>query len=352
MAAVEMALRSDTVPICGKRVVPAMKRDAQVNRQLIQIMMSATGAQRAERGEVIQSLWSGYGEIVRYALTGARASSAVLKHVLFPSTVNHPRGWHNDLSHRRKVKSYEVEMHWYQAWAGRCDDQCRVPHCYTTETIGDEHLMVLEDLDAAGFPRRSTTLDLQGVQACLRWLASFHASFIGEQPAGLWATGTYWHLATRPDELAVMEDDALRDAAPVIDSMLSSARFQTLVHGDAKLANFCFSADGQSVAAVDFQYVGGGCGMKDIAYFLGSCLSDRDHQQYEAALLDDYFSHLKSALLRHGKAVDFDALATEWRALFPVAQADFYRFLVGWMPTHWKINDYNKRVAQIVVAAL
>nr|WP_152909367.1 oxidoreductase family protein [Mariprofundus ferrooxydans] len=317
-----------------------------------EIMMSATGALAAERGEVIQSLWSGYGEIVRYGLTGVEIDSAVLKHVVFPSTVHHPRGWHNDLSHRRKVKSYEVEMAWYHDWAGRCDESCRVPHCYASETVGEEHLIVLEDLDGAGFPRRRSKLDLEGVQACLQWLAGFHASFIGEQPTGLWQTGTYWHLATRPDELAAMGDDAMRDAAPVIDSMLSTACFQTIVHGDAKLANFCFSADGGKVAAVDFQYVGGGCGMKDVAYFLGSCLSDQEQEQHEALLLECYFNYLRAALVRHAKPVDFDALKAEWRGLFPVAQADFYRFLIGWMPGHWKINDYNKRVAQAVIAAL
>ncbi|GAV20420.1 phosphotransferase enzyme family protein [Mariprofundus micogutta] len=316
-----------------------------MNKQLNEIVVKATGAASSERGEVIQSLWSGYGEIVRYALTGSDDPSVVLKHVIFPSEVNHPRGWHNDLSHQRKVKSYEVEMSWYQYWAGRCDDRCRVPQCYASETIGDEHLIVLEDLDAAGFPLRRSSLDLDGVYLCLQWLANFHAAFIGEEPKGLWSTGTYWHLATRPDELAVMDDDVLRDAAPVIDSMLSHATYQTLVHGDAKLANFCFSSDSKDVAAVDFQYVGAGCGMKDVAYFLGSCLSDREHEQFETQLLDYYFSVLRCALIDQQSQIDPDALEKEWRYLFPVAQTDFYRFLVGWMPTHWKINDYNKRVA-------
>ncbi|TLS74930.1 DUF1679 domain-containing protein [Mariprofundus erugo] len=323
-----------------------------MSSSLNDIVREVTGACSVIRGEVIQSLWSGYGEIVRYRLSGAAADSAVLKHVIFPSQVNHPHGWHNDLSHQRKVHSYEVEMAWYRDWAGRCDAYCRVPHCYASVTQGEEHLIVLEDLDAAGFPLRKSRLDLQGVQACLVWLANFHATFMEEKPAGLWPVGTYWHLATRPDELAVMADDSLRRAAPRMDAMLADARYQTLVHGDAKLANFCFSTDGKKVAAVDFQYVGGGCGMKDVAYFLGSCLNDQGHERYQALLLDYYFAALAQAVDRHGKQLDMALLEQEWRSLLPLAQADFYRFLVGWMPTHWKINDYSKRVATKVAMQL
>ena len=61
--------------------------------------------------------------------------------------------------------------------------------------------------------------------------------------ADLWETGTYWHLETRPDELVKLQDKKLKEFAPLIDSKLSSAKYQTLVHGDAKLANFCFSDD-------------------------------------------------------------------------------------------------------------
>jgi len=321
---------------------------------LHETVREATGARAAERLEVIQSLWSGYGEIVRYSLQGAAAGSAILKHVVFPSEVHHPRGWHNDRSHRRKVRSYEVEMAWYHDFAARCDARCRVPYCHASKTIGEDHLMVLEDLDAVGFSLRVQSPDLGQIRACLGWLAHFHATFLGENPDGLWPVGTYWHLATRPDELAAMkatgDEAALRDAAPVIDSMLSTASFQTLVHGDAKLANFCFSGDGKHVAAVDFQYVGGGCGIKDVAYFLGSCLDDRGHERHEAMLLEHYFAELARAL--GGRDVDAAELEREWRALMPVAQADFYRFLLGWMPTHWKINDYNRRVALDVLRSL
>lgn len=70
---------------------------------------------------------------------------------------------------------------------------------------------------------------------------------------------------TRPDELSAMKPSHLKGAAEAIDSKLNQCKFQTIVHGDAKVANFCFTPDSKSIAAVDFQYVGSGCGMKDVA---------------------------------------------------------------------------------------
>jgi len=320
-----------------------------VNDSINRFICSATEARSAQRGETIASLWSGYGEIVRMHLEGAAVETVVLKHVRFPTASNHPYGWHSDRGHQRKVKSYEVEMAWYHDFSHRCDVFCRVPKCYASETIGEEHLVVLEDLDAAGFSLRKSGLTKPEVFTCLKWLANFHATFLEEAPLSLWPIGTYWHLETRPDELAVTEDASIREAAPTIDALLNGCQFKTLIHGDAKVANFCFSENGEAVAAVDFQYVGGGCGMKDVAYFLGSCLDEILQEHWEDEFLNLYFTALRSALVEKGRVVDLDALEREWRVMFPIAQADFYRFLVGWMPTHWKINDYGKRVAMQVV---
>jgi aminoglycoside phosphotransferase (APT) family kinase protein len=213
-------------------------------------------------------------------------------------------------------------------------------------------LLILEDLDAAGFPLRLSNVRRTQIDQCLRWLAEFHATFMGEAPTGLWDTGTYWHLATRPDELDVLDDSPMKAAAPEIDRKLNQARFQTFVHGDAKLANFCFSEAGDRGAALDFQYVGGGCGMKDVAYFIGSCLDEADCEAQEAALLDCYFTSLKRALNHRRPELDSGAVVAEWRALFPMAWADFHRFLKGWCPSHWKINSYSERIAREVIASL
>ena len=187
------------------------------------------------------------------------------------------------------------------------------------------------------------------IKACLSWLANFHAVFLGVEPEGLWPVGTYWHLETRPDELEAMDDAQLKAVAGDIDRILSECHFKTIVHGDAKLANFCFSSSRQNVAAVDFQYVGGGCGMKDIVYFLGSCMEGRECEKRVPGLLDYYFTELKQFV---NKDIDFRALEAEWREMFAFAWTDFDRFLLGWMPGHWKINRYSKQLTKEVLCKL
>lgn len=309
-------------------------------------ILKQTGARDASAKESVQSLWSGYGEITRYQLYGCSLQTIIVKHICPPQHSRHPRGWNTDLGHQRKLKSYEVETAWYADWAQRCHPQCLVPHCLGVERTKTTTLILLQDLDSAGFPLRKVSLNETELKACLSWLAQFHACFMGEQPTGLWPVGSYWHLDTRPDELAAMEDGPLKQAAQLIDSKLNQARYKTLVHGDAKVANFCFSESGADVAAVDFQYVGGGCGIKDLAYFLGSCLTEDECEQQQDQCLEYYFTVLEKSLKQQGKNLDFAALEKEWRELYPMAWADFYRFLQGWMPTHKKINNYSSRITQ------
>jgi hypothetical protein len=323
-----------------------------MNLTFQQIVCNATGADALFHIEDIQSLWSGYGKIMRYGLKGSERECVVVKYVKSPDQSNHPRGWNTDHAHQRKIISYQVESAWYRDWSHACDDHCRAPLCLALESDDDEFLIVLEDLDASGFPVRKDSVSMAEMQVCLRWLAHFHASFMGQTPTGLWQVGTYWHLETRPDELTALDDSELKDAAAQIDQLLQTARYQTFVHGDAKLANFCFSENAQQVAAVDFQYVGGGCGMKDVAYFIGSCLYEADCERYEEQLLDYYFSQLSNALKMRNSTVDINAVEQEWRALYPVAWTDFHRFVKGWSPGHRKIHGYSERIAREVVAQL
>ncbi|MEN8784838.1 MAG: phosphotransferase [Akkermansiaceae bacterium] len=313
---------------------------------------TATGASSMEISEIIQELWSGYGQILRIRLEGTSPSSVIVKHIRTPTSGRHPRGWNSKLSHERKLNSYQVETSWYRYWSKNCPKEARIPKLIAFDEHEDETLLVLEDLDALGFPVRLTSVSPPSLKACLDWLANFHAIFMGAKPEKLWQTGTYWHLSTRSEELEALDDLPLKKAASTLDKTLTKASYQTIVHGDAKLANFCFSRSEGQVAAVDFQYVGGGCGMKDLAYFVGSCLDESTCEENEAELLDHYFSTLSSALAVRHPDLDAQAVEAEWRPLFPVAWTDFHRFLKGWSPGHWKINSYSERLARKVLASL
>ena len=299
-----------------------------------QLIARVTGASSIARSERIQSVWGGYGELVRYELVGAATASVVVKQI--------KPGKGRGRSHDRKLRSYEVEQTWYQDWAERCGETCRVARCLHAERQSGEWIFVFEDLDGAGFEQRHEFPSGRRLDSCLRWLAAFHAKYLGQRPRGLWKVGTYWHLKTRPDEHRAMSGGPLRDAAAAIDARLSAARFLTLVHGDAKPANFCFSSDGSAVAAVDFQYVGGGCGIKDVAYFL----TGEDRGTVRRGL-EVYFRALRDEL----GSGEGDAVVAEWRALYPWAWADFHRFLAGWAP-RWRFSQHELALTRKILAQI
>jgi len=294
------------------------------------------GGKAARRGSRIQSLWSGYGEIVRVDVIGGEVESVIVKVVAPPARAR------SDVSDARKRRSYQVERAFYERFAPRCSSACRVPRLLgASRGRDDEQLFVLEDLDAAGYPERHRSSGGDTLDLCLAWLAAFHATFFAAAPEGLWATGTYWHLDTRRDELANVAPD-IRALAPRIDTRLQACVHKTLVHGDAKLANFCFGRD-LGVAAVDFQYVGGGCGMKDVAYLVSG-------EPDEDRAVEGYFGHLRREL--EARAIDASAVESEWRALYPIACADFSRFLAGWAPEHFARDRHAQRVLHSVARHL
>ncbi|MYM63106.1 oxidoreductase family protein [Pseudomaricurvus sp. HS19] len=308
----------------------------------------------------LQTLWSGYGQIERYHLHSSDPKvpdSLIAKRIEPPTRRSHPRGWNSNLGHQRKLHSYEVESHWYGEWSKELPDSPRTAHCYARHTVDNSHLLLLEDLDAAGYPQRRQQLAASECEPCLHWLAQLHGHFLQYRPASgwqkqLWSSGTYWHLQTRPDEWQQMAEGPLKQLAPAIDQELNSSDYTTLVHGDAKVANFCFSADGSRVAAVDFQYIGAGCGMKDVAYFMGSCLSEDACESQWENLLDSYFSALHAVIRKRQLPFPTGDLELQWRNLFPMAWADFERFLMGWEPEHHKLTHFSRQMTRTALATL
>ncbi len=299
--------------------------------------------------DVIQTLWGGYGELVRLTFS---LKSVIVKHVKLPKPSKHPHGWNSDRSHQRKLHSYQVEVNWYQNFSTPVDERCRIPQglkCFQTQ---NEWLIVMEDLAVAGFASTPTQANKNHLRASLHWLANFHARYMNTRSKLVWEIGTYWHLETRLDELKVLKDNDLKSFAQRIDDELKQTKYQTIVHGDAKLANFCFDSDGNHCAAVDFQYVGHGCGMKDVALFMSSAVAPEACAKMEEWILDTYFRALKEASRHYQPELDGCEIEQEWRPLFAVAWADFQRFIKGWNPNHYKINPYTESLTAKALAYL
>lgn len=295
---------------------------------------------RIEKKQMIQSLWSGYGEIRRYHIGG---EPYVVKMVNLADQHDHPRGWNTNLSHQRKLDSYHNELVFYRDFASCTTPHCKVPKHIASGQVDELSWLVMEDLDSLGFTYRCADAPFPLIKKGLSWLANFHAQFLMLDTSPLWPIGTYWHLATRPDEYQKMADGPLKQHAEAIDEYLNQCQYQTLLHGDAKLANFCFSADFSDLAAVDFQYVGRGVGIKDVVYFLGSCLDDDGLNIYADTLVDLYFQILRQALESKTNNIDIDLLEQQWRQCYCFAWADFERFLVGWATEHVKMTGYSQQ---------
>ncbi|KAK2603604.1 hypothetical protein QQS21_004185 [Conoideocrella luteorostrata] len=348
----------------------------------------------------IQTLWAGYGHICevkarRTTQLGSAAIPEIESHGgvidLILKIVSPPSG-RGDEGHLRKIFSYEVEQYFYDEVAPTLQ---RVPlaKCLSS-TSGNRNLAV-----AAGLANVNATLmsDLrqkypvagekravltrQQVHSALRWLANFHGSYWnapaksldgfilpplqentlrqgkqGTARKGLWLNGGYTYLATRGSEYRSLLQDHDSEwpsllCQPVPNSALSTTElaaefltprgrpFETYIHGDVKSENMFSTETGDEVALFDFQYVGLGLGVCDLAK-LFTCSVPMDmllgsgqlHSQLvmsdgERALLEEYRKHLLS---REGGAAtpsyDWGTFKRHWET----ALVDWCRFQASW----------------------
>jgi hypothetical protein len=166
--------------------------------ELSERIRRATAAQRVELTKRVQSLWGGYGELRRALLHAGRTQSVIVKNVTPPSEREFARDPAKLRSHRRKLRSYAVELNFYETFAKSCNAACRVPALLHGEAREGRFLFVLEDLDQSGFPARKTDCRPQEIAACLGWLAAFHAQF---SVSSLLACGRLARIGTWPRAL-------------------------------------------------------------------------------------------------------------------------------------------------------
>jgi aminoglycoside phosphotransferase (APT) family kinase protein len=281
-------------------------------------------------------LWAGMGLIYRVRISlpvgsttsGNRTTGndeIAIKHIIPPPSSKRSFGDH------RKASSYHVEANFYENLAQELIAKgVSVPTPYHVERgKGDSVIIAMSYHESKVNP----TENQQRVRLVLSWLAQFHAMYWDAdaadrvvQQAGLQAVGSYWYLATRPDEHEEMPDHGwqgrLKRAARAIDARLQRDPLQCVIHGDAKDANILMDEHGK-VTFCDFQYCGRGPPTRDLAYFFCSSVSIDDEKE----ALEYYWNELKARLpLNVSPAPTWEQLQDSME----FAYADFYRFMSGW----------------------
>lgn len=317
----------------------------------------------------IQQLWAGYGSVKEFT---ASVRDAQDKTYFVVKRVNPPSDDTGSVSHARKIRSYHVEAHFYEflvpmlneMWAALSEESTltspEVPQPYFIQCDNDSDdkeagnqsfTFLLSDLRREYIHSSGYTLSLLETRAALRFLAGLHSTFweradilqststCSANNKNVWECGGYWHLETRLDELECMpsEWDHLKRAAYAIDSRMKNksgrCKHQTLCHGDFKSANLLFSSSNAKeyeCATVDFQYTGGGYGLKDVVMLFVSSVQTRLLSgNGERDLLQFYFDTLCQNLDHLG--IDKSGYTVEDVMIqYELCLVDYVRFMAGW----------------------
>ncbi|KAH5143424.1 hypothetical protein HBH69_193880 [Parastagonospora nodorum] len=345
---------------------------------------------RLQTVTTIQSLWAGYGQICRVTATEndkaanlQKSRSYILKLITPPPTKA------NDEGHTRKILSYQVEQYFYSHLAPQLP--LSLPVAQYLGSTNEHHAdgtsttaMMLSDLKQQ-FPvagEKRNVLSSTQVHAALDWLSGFHgfwwqrvesldrSSLVlppleevrhdGQDATqkSVWLNGGYTYLATRRKEYADLAGDADSEwsatltqemgtgnesiseivatfLAPAASGSSRTARYETLIHGDVKSENLFTSESGEQVAFYDFQYIGLGLGVCDLAKLftcsvpLNMLINKRivphelSMQDGERALLERYWMRLKDM---GKKDYPWETFMMHWEA----AIVDWLRFQASW----------------------
>lgn len=344
----------------------------------------------------LQSLWAGYGHIC--AITAKRkipkrnepdSYQLILKLISPPENPGDM-----DEGHLRKMFSYKVEQIFYRDVARTLDPDAAVARCLasTIDMAGRPRADELDGLTAILMTDLRTDFSVAGekravlserqVYSALEWLATFHRwTWDAPRPPerkispryllppleeekrrregrggdALWLNGGYTYLATRRKEYGALQRDrssewssAFCDAfdeaatgassvAEVVAEFLTprGRQCEMIIHGDVKSENLFTTRHGDRVAFFDFQYVGLGLGVCDLAKLMTcsvpfSMLTDRPSLpprlpmgEGEADMLQRYHETLVGRG-RHDYA--WEDFVRHWET----ALVDWCRFQASW----------------------
>jgi Phosphotransferase enzyme family len=210
------------------------------------------------------------------------------------------------------VRNYELEISWYRSLAASTPVNC--PHCYHAEIAdnGIDFALLLADCAPAKQGDQLAGADLQSIKAAIAEMAALHASHWNgpELDAHDWLhfgrankeivrqlmPTLYPEFCTRyrgrlNDEILAMGQHLVEHIGDYLDAVPAAL---TVVHGDFRLDNLLFETDG-GVTVVDWQTVGIGSPMADLAYLIGTSIADPAVRAAEEAALFGYYCDLIEA---------------------------------------------------------
>ncbi len=212
--------------------------------------------------------------------------------------------------------AYEKEVRFYTELAGSVG--IRTPHCFVAEVDPDsgDFVMLMEDLAPAVQGDQLAGCSVDQAALALAEASRLHAPRWGdpnlEDVAFLATPGADTAQILQAMYKALWPGFAERYASSLsqeamdlsqrlgdhlADWVLSSTTPLTLVHGDYRVDNMLFGteAGGHPLAVVDWQTVGLGGGLADVAYFMGASLLPEARRRNEVALVREYHAQLLGA---------------------------------------------------------
>jgi len=207
---------------------------------------------------------------------------------------------------------YEREVSFYQHLADLV--ATRTPRCYFAERDADDNfVLLLEDLSPSAVVDQFVGLSLGTARAGLASLAGLHGPTHARADLhdATWLHGVSEEL--RPLYQAVVPvlfdqflerygeriDGDVRAMVTALQERLAlfsdyATAYPCVTHGDFRTDNLLVDAcDGTvALAVVDWQTIGVGSPLLDVAYFLTTSLAPQDCARYEFELLDFYLARL------------------------------------------------------------
>jgi hypothetical protein len=226
------------------------------------------------------------------------------------------------------LKCYTLELGWYRELASQAQVAC--PRCLHLESANDDldFVLLLEDLAPARQGDQLAGASVRQIEAALKQAARLHAPFWGNGRADAYE----W---LRPSENSTnmirmllpalypkfreryagrLSGDILEmgeEFVAKLDGYLRRAPAATTVqHRDFRIDNILFAPDDVHAFVVDWQTLGIGAGVSDVAYLIGTSIADPAVRERQERRLVEFYASELAAL---GVRADMGALWREYR---------------------------------------